>query len=449
MNYYATFPTPIWQLGLIAIALVFVVFQTRIYGAMAFFFASSYSTLIVRIGPTTLVPVAFGAMLITMLLHLKQHDAFSFPAPARPIVMTYVAMMAWVLLRGMLGLEGSDQDLGNLLYLVIFINVVPFVVVSTLNWDDRAVRDFAKGFVIAVVVTMAIVWSRAMDSGLGWRAFFNDFWLTQWSGSEASPFVIVTGVTNYHWYSWNLGLAALAVLFVLRTRDSRYSRLYLIVGCVFLVACVQQIGLVGSRQSIISLLVAVLYTSWTRVRKALINVGAFLLVAAIALVALRALADLEPLPFATMRGADTITDAFDPAVSRGSEWQRGLEAFAGSPWIGVGFSSEESFSLGHNIAINTLANLGLVGFMLFALLIGLYAVGPLRAVLRQTGSGLDINRGLLGMQLFLVGTSLASGSLIASTGILWLGAIIIRRVTPPAYRRNAALVRHRAQPAPI
>jgi O-antigen ligase len=322
------------------------------------------------------------------------------------------------------------------------------MIASTLFWSDRAVQDFAKGFVVAVVLTMAIVWGRAITSGLGWSAFFSDFWLTQWSGSEATPFVIVTGVTNYHWFSWNLGVAALAALFVLRPRESWYSRLYLIGACVFLIACIQLIGLVGSRQSIISLVVAVLYTSWIRVRKALINIGAFLLVAVIALVALRALADLEPLPVALMHGADTISDAFDPAISRGSEWQQGLEAFAASPWIGVGFNSEESFSLGHNIAINTLANLGLVGFVLFTLLLGLYTAGPLRAVLRQTGSRLDINRGLLGMQLFLVGTSLASGSLIASSGILWLGAIIIRRVTP-AYKGNAAPARYRAQPAPV
>jgi hypothetical protein len=447
MAYYATFPTPIWQLALIAFALVFIVMHTRVYGALAFFLASSYSTLIVRIGPTTLVPVAFGVLLVSMLLHLKQPDAFRLPASARPIVATYVALMAWILVRGTLGLEDS-QAIVNLLYLVIFINGVPFVIASTLSWGDRSVQDFAKGFVAGVVLMMAIVWGRAITAGLGWSAFFNDFWLTQWSGSEATPFVIVTGVTNYHWFSWNLGVAALAVLFVLRTRDARYSRLYLICASVFLIACIQLIGLVGSRQSIMSLAVAVLYTSWTRVRKALINVGAFLLVAAIALLALRVLADAEPLPVALMHGADTVSDAFDPAISRGSEWQKGLEVFAGSPWIGVGFNSEEGFSLGHNIAINTLANLGLVGFMLFTLLVGLYTAGPLRAVLRQTGSGLDINRGLLGMQLFLVGTSLASGSLIASSGILWLGAILIRRIAP-AYKRNAAPTRYRAQPAPV
>jgi hypothetical protein len=448
MAYYSSFPTPFWQLGLIAVALVFIIFHARVYGAMAFFLASSYSSLVVRVGPTTLVPVAFGALLITVLLQLKQTDAFRLPASARPIVAIYVALMAWILIRGVLGLQESDQDVQPLLYLIIFVNVLPFVVASTLSWDDRAVQDFAKGFVAAVLVTMVIVWSRAMDAGLGWSAFFNDFWLTQWSGIETSPFVIVTGVTNYHWYSWNLGLAAMAVLFVLRTRESRYHRFYLISAGVFLIVCIQQIGLVGSRQSIISLLVAVLYTSWTRIRKALINVGAFLLVAALALSALRALADLEPLPVALMHGADTISDAFDPAVSRGSEWQKGLETFAGSPVIGVGFNSEEGFSLGHNIVINTLANLGLVGFVLFALLAGLYIMTPLKAVLRQTGSGLDINRGLIGMQLFLVGTSLASGSLIASSGILWIGAIVIRRVQP-AYKRSAASVSYRAQPGLI
>lgn len=444
MSYYSSFPTPIWQLGLIAFALVFVVFKTRVYGAMAFFLAASYSTLIVRIGPMTLVPIAFGALLITVLLQLKEPDAFRLPVSARPIVATYVALMAWILVRGVLGLQESDQEVQPLLYLVIFVNVMPFVIASALSWDDRAVQDFAKGFVVAVVLTMTIVWSRAMDAGLGWSSLFSDFWLTQWSGSETTSFAILTGVTNYHWYSWNLGVAALAVLFVFRTRESQYRRLYLIAASVFLIACIQLIGLVGSRQSIISLLLAVLYTSWTRVRKALVNVGAFLLVAVLALMALRAVADLEPLPVALMHGADTLADAFDPAVSRGSEWQKGLEAFVGSPWIGVGFNSEEGFSLGHNILINTLANLGLVGFVLFALLVGLYTTAPLKAVLRQTGSGLDINRGLIGMQLFLVGTSLASGSLIASAGILWIGAIIIRRVKP-SYRRSAAPLSYQAQ----
>jgi O-antigen ligase len=235
------------------------------------------------------------------------------------------------------------------------------------------------------------------------------------------------------------------VLFVLRTRDTRHRRAYLVGAAVFMVACIQQVALVGSRQSIISLIFAVLFTSWTRIRKAMLNVSAFVIAAFLVLLAIRTLADLEPLPAALMHGADTIAEAFDPALSRGFEWQRGLQAFAQAPLIGVGFSSEEGFSLGHNIVINTLANLGLIGFGLFTVLVGLYLAGPLKAVLRQRGSGLDINRGLVGMQLFLLGTSLASGSIIASSGILWIGAIIARRAGL-TYRRKTAPVRYQTQP---
>jgi O-antigen ligase len=447
MPYYATFPTPIWQLGLIAFALVFVVIYTRVHGALAFFLAATYSSLIIRLGPTTLVPVAFGALLIAILLHLKHPDAFRLPASDRPIVATYVALMTWILVRGSLGLQESREGIQTLLYASVVVNVVPFLLAAALPWDDRAVRHFSTAFVAGVIVQMTVVWSRALDSGLGWNAWLSDFWLTNWSSTETSPFVTLTGVTNYHWYSWNLGLAAIAVLFVLRSRDSRYHRFHLVIAGLFLIACIQQIGLVGSRQSIVSLAVAVLYTSWTRVRKALINVGAFLLVAALALAALRALADVEPLPVALMHGADSISNAFDPAVSRGSEWQKGLEAFAGSPLIGLGFSSDEGFSLGHNILINTMANLGLIGLALFALLVMFYLTGPLKAVLRQAGSGLDINRGILGMQLFLLGTSLASGSLIASSGILWLGVIIVRRASA-TYTRRTVPGRYPAQSVP-
>jgi O-antigen ligase len=447
MAYYASFPTPVWQLGLIAAALVFVVFYTRVYGALAFFLAAAYSSLIIKVGPLTLVPVALGALLVTVLLHLKQPDAFRLPVFARPIVATWALLMVWILVRGSLALEEAHENLQTLWYSVVIFNLLPFLLAGALSWADESVRHFAAGFVAAVVIQMAVVWSRAIDAGLGLSSFLSDFWLTRWSGSEASPFTITTGVTNYHWYSWNLGLAALAVFFVLRKRESQYPRLYLAGACVFLVACTQQMGLVGSRQSIISLLVAVLYISWTRVRKAVVNVGGFLLVAVLALVALRALTNLEPLPFAVMRGTDTITEAFDPAVSRGSEWQKGLDAFVDSPWIGVGFSSEESFSLGHNIGINTLANLGLVGFVLLVMLVALYTTGPLRTVLRQVGSGLDINRGLLGMQLFLLGTSLASGSVIASSGMFWLGAMIVRRSAPPLVRKLATL-RSRTAPVP-
>jgi len=436
MPYYATFPTPIWQLGLIAFALVFIVIHTRVYGALAFFLAASYSSLIIRIGPTTLVPVGFGALLIAILLHLKHPDAYRIRTSDRPIVATYVALMAWILLRGSLGLLESRDAVQTLLYATVVVNVVPFLLAAALSWDDQAVRHFSVGLVAGVVLQMTVVWSRALDSGLGWNVWLGDFWLTNWSSVETSPFVTLTGVTNYHWYSWNLGLAAMAALFVLRSRDSRYRRFHFVIAGLFLIACIQQIGLVGSRQSIVSLVVAVVYTSWTRVRKALINVGAFLLVAALALAALRALANVEPLPVALMHGADTISDAFDPAMSRGSEWKRGMEAFVGSPLIGVGFNSEEGFSLGHNILINTMANLGLIGLTLFALLVMFYLTGPLKAVLREEGSGLDINRGILGMQLFLLGTSLASGSLIASSGVLWLGVIITRRATPTYIRRT-------------
>jgi len=445
---YLSFPTPAWLLLSIVVALVLVVFYTRVYGALGFFLAASYNSLIVWVGPTTLVPVAFGALLVGILLHLKQRRAFTFHRTGRPILGTYIALIAWILLRGWIGVQASKADVQALLYLVVLVNLLPFVLTDALTWDDRAVRDFVKGFVSAVILQMVVVWSRAMAAGLGWSAVFSDFWLTQWSDGEASPFVSLTGVTNYHWYSWNLGLAALAVLFVLRNREPRYRRFYLVGAAVFLVACFQQVALVGSRQSIIALIFAVMYTWWTRIRKALINVGAFLLVACLVLSALRVLADLEPLPPALMHGADTIADAFDPAVSRGFEWQRGLEAFLQSPAIGVGFGSDEGFSLGHNIVINTLANLGLIGFALFALLTTLYVVGPLKAALRQKDSGLDINRGLIGMQLFLLGTSFASGSLIASSGILWLGAIIMRR-TVPADGKKTAPAHYEPQPLPI
>ena len=442
---YSTFPTPLWLLAVIPVMLVSVVFYTRVFGTLAFFLASSYSTLIIRIGPTTLVPVTFAALLVAMLLHMRRVGGFKLHATGRSILGTYVAMIAWVLLRGWIGVQESAGDLQALLYLAIFVNLVPFVLASVLTWDDLAVQDFARGFVAAVVLQMTIVWSRAMGAGLGWSAWLTDFWLTQWSGREASPFVTMTGVTNYHWYSWNLGLAALAVLFVLRTRESRHRRFYLIGATIFMIACIQQVAVVGSRQSITSLIIAVVVTSWTRIRKALLNVTAFVLVACLALAALRALADLEPLPTALMHGADSVAEAFDPALSRGVEWQKGLEAFIQSPLIGVGFGSDEGFSLGHNIVINTLANLGIIGFAMLSLLIALYVIGPLKAVLRQSGSGLDINRGLLGMQLFLVGTSLASGSVIASSGIFWVGAIIVRRASP-SYGRKAAAARYQMQP---
>ncbi len=424
---YLNFPTPAWMLAFIVALLIFVVVHARVHGALAFFLTCAYNAMIIRMGPITLVPVAFGAL------------AVAFIPKGRLILGTYIALAAWVLLRGYLGLQESAVDLQALLYLVVFINLIPFVLAAALDWNDRAVADFAKGIVAGVVLQMVVVWSRAMDAGLAWSSWVTDFWLTQWSDGERSPFVLLTGITNYHWYSWNLGLAAMAVLFVLRTRQARHRVFYLAAACLFMIMCIQQVAVVGSRQSITSLIVAVLATSWSRVRKALLNVGVFLIVAGLALAALRVLADLEPLPTALMHGADTVAEAFDPTVSRGSEWQKGLQIFVQSPVIGVGFASEEGFSLGHNIVINTLANLGLIGFSLFALLIGLYVIGPLKVVLRQTAAGIDINRGLVGMQLFLVGTSMASGSVIASSGILWLGVIIVRRASHADKMRPARL----------
>jgi O-antigen ligase len=176
-------------------------------------------------------------------------------------------------------------------------------------------------------------------------------------------------------------------------------------------------------------------------------VTAYVIVALLCVVTLRVLADLEPLPIALMRGADTVSEAFDPAVSRGFEWQSGFQEFARAPVIGVGFTSADGFSLGHNLVINTLANLGVIGMAVLALLIFLYVAGPLRTALRQRGPGVDINRGLASLQLFLAGTSLASGSVIASSGLFWIGAIIVRRARPELRRRPLA-VQRRTAPLP-
>src|SRR6267154_4714371 len=96
---YLTFPTPIWILVTIVATLIFVVLRTRLYGALAFFLASAYGALIIKIGPTTLVPLAFGALLISAILHLRQANAFRFHRSGKLILGTYIALMAWVLLR--------------------------------------------------------------------------------------------------------------------------------------------------------------------------------------------------------------------------------------------------------------------------------------------------------------------------------------------------------------
>jgi hypothetical protein len=441
MMSYLDFPTPAWLLLSIAVLLVWVVVWTRVYGALAFFLASAYGTLIVWIGPTTLVTVSFGALVVASLIHLKQGNGFRFRSMGKPIVACYLALMSWVLLRGSLGLQDSPVDLRGLWYLVFSINLVPVLFADALPWDDRAVQDFAKGFVAATALLMIVVWQRALGAGLSWDRWITDFWLTQWSYERSSTLVVLTGITNYHWYSWNIGLAALSVLFILRKDETRYPRFWLVVTGVFLVACVQQIALAGSRQSVTSLIVAVIVASWTRVKKTLLHVTAFVIVALLAFAALRVLSDLEPLPVALMRGADTVADAFDPAVSRGFEWQEGLNEFVRAPIIGVGFASAEGSSLGHNLMINTLANLGVVGMAALTLLILLYVAGPLLTALRQQGPGVDINRGLASLQLFLAGTSMASGSVIASSGLFWIGAIIIRRALPVVRRRQAAVQR--------
>jgi len=441
------FPTPPWLLLSIAVLLVWVVVWTRVYGALAFFLASAYGTLIVKMGPATLVTASFAALLIASLIHMRHADGFRFRPVGKPIVAAYLALMAWVLLRGSLGLQDSPIALRSFLYLVVSVNLLPVLFADALPWDDQAVQDFAKGFVAATAVFMIVVWQRALEAGLRWDSWMTDFWLTQWSSERSSTLVVLTGITNYHWYSWNVGLAVLCVLFVFRKGETRYSRLCLAATGLFLVACVQQIGLAGSRQSVTSLIVAVVVASWTRVRKTLLHVTAFVILGLLAFATLRVLSDLEPLPVTLMRGADTLAEAFDPAVSRGFEWQEGLQEFVRSPVIGVGFASMEGFSLGHNLVINTLANLGVIGMAALALLLGLYVAGPLRAALRQRGPEVDINRGLASLQLFLLGTSLASGSVIASSGLFWVGAIIIRRALPVA-RKKPVAVRRQAAPLP-
>jgi len=356
----------------------------------------------------------------------------------------YLALMGWVLVRGLIGLRDSPAERQALLFLVIVINIIPVLLADALSWDDQAVGLFAQGFVLAVVVQMVIVWNRALGAGLSWTTWTTDFWLTKWANDEMSPFNALTGIMNYHWYSWNLGIAVLTVLFVLRRRDSRYRLLELSAAVVFTIACVQQVAIVGSRQSIIALILAVFATAWTRVRKALLNIGVFVILSVAILAGLRVLADLEPLPPALMHGAATVGEAFDPVLGRGQVWKAGFDVIRDAPLVGTGLASEDGFSLGHNIILNTLANFGLIGLTVFVLLVAMYVHGPLRSALRQGGAGIDMNRGLVGAQLFLLFTAMASGSVIASSGLFWLGAILVRRA-PSAPRVQVTAVQYRPQ----
>jgi hypothetical protein len=441
---YLEFLSPIWLQIVILAVLVFVVVRTRVYGALAFFLACNYNSLIVRIGTTTLVPIAFGALGVASLLHLRKPKAFRLHASWRQLSACYLALMGWVLVRGLIGLRDAPAERQALLFLVIVINVIPVLLADGLSWDDQAVAHFAQGFLLAVVVQMLIVWHRAFDAGLNLTTVATDFWLTKWASDEVSPFNALTGIMNYHWYSWNLGIAVLTVLFVLRRRDSRYRLLELSAAVVFTIACVQQVAIVGSRQSIIALILAVFVTAWTRVRKALLNIAVFVVLSVAILAGLRVLADLEPLPPALMHGAATVGEAFDPVLGRGQVWRDGFDVIREAPLVGTGLASDDGFSLGHNIILNTLANFGLVGLAVFALLVVLYVHGPLRSALRQGGAGIDINRGLVGAQLFLLFTAMASGSVIASSGLFWLGAILVRRA-PSAPRVRVTAVQYRPQ----
>ena len=151
------------------------------------------------------------------------------------------------------------------------------------------------------------------------------------------------------------------------------GRFFRFVNYIYIPAALLGIALSGTRTALIASVVGMAFglASLTRLRL-IARIAIFVLLSAIILLLLPHVQDLKSFQRLSTTGTELTSGDLN---NRTNNWSEGLQTFAERPLLGVGSNMYRSINslgkVGHNSFVSVLVELGLIGFILFMIIVGI------------------------------------------------------------------------------
>jgi len=248
------------------------------------------------------------------------------------------------------------------------------------------IETYAQLFIMVLILWDLYATRREMVAGMqayvlgGWVAvgstmynYYLGVQISTYSGGRYSA----TGVNAVE-QALMLSLCLTVAWFLVSSPERRTRPLPLrILNIAFLPACVFAILLTGSRTSLFTMGIALLYIFWS-IRKIQPLPRTFILIGLLILVL--GLQYFAPTSVLSRLGTTAQSIAAVDLGGRGALWRASLVVFSQHPLLGVGAGTVQLLAgaLAHNTYISILAETGLPGFLIFLTLLCIVLVSALR-----------------------------------------------------------------------
>lgn len=297
---------------------------------------------------TGLALAVFWATTVVMTGRLRRPDAF---------LLATCVFVIWVALSVFWSMD-PRQSIGHAL---TWVQSLGFALVL---WDLYRTRAALMAGLQAYVLGAYVAVGAAVVNYLASNPFYTHY--DRFSPGATNPdgfgFIVALGIP----LAWYLGGSQ---------RTTKTLRLFRVVNYAFIPAAFLGLALSGTRTAAIGAVVGMAFglASLTRLRlPAVIAVLALLAYAVYALLPV-----LQPLRSFQRLGTTGIEITQGDLTGRLAEWRQGLESFSEHPLLGIGSNMFRSVSsLGkeaHNSFISILVELGLIGLVIFAVILAIVA----------------------------------------------------------------------------
>jgi len=242
------------------------------------------------------------------------------------------------------------------------ITWVQLLILCLIFWDLYITRDKVMAGLQAYILGAFVAIGSAISNYFSGSAFYTNY--ERFSPGDTNPdgfgFLVVLGIP----LAWYLASSE---------RDIDMSGLLKVVNYAYLPAAFLALALSGTRTAMIASIVGMAYGLATLTRLRIwVRIALFLVLSA---VVLTLLPYVKTLPSFQRLGTTASELSAGDLNQRAGLWREGLAAFAETPLLGVGSSMYRSVnSLGkvaHNSFISVLVESGLIGFVLFGMILAI------------------------------------------------------------------------------
>lgn len=393
------------QIALVVALSVATIWLDRLEWVVSIYVATPLWARSIQIGPVAHTWFFLVVMVLSALVRFIKHRKFlELPKNDRWIVLWMFIWWMWMLL--LIGLFSPDNEIILLRSLLLYV-IIPQPFFLLIAFDGNRMKGFSVAFIITTIVG-------------GWFSF--DVLHIPLRYIITDPTLISFGVLrlniiNYHWFSYAFSISLIFIVVNFQMSRSILTRVALMI-CSFV--CVYFLVLLGSRQSIGGLMVAMfLFLLWSIIRK---DASRLRMVILVVLLVSIGVVLYQYAPQLILRSYENdISESFDFGLRRGEYWALGWRIFLVSPVWGSGFTHY----IAHNLFIGTLAEQGIVGLVF---LLGFFLFITKRGL--SVVSDIEVNEytmwgvAFLCVIIFGVIHSMASGSAISVWHFYWSGTIL-------------------------